>query len=97
MSTELIIIAIILAAFSGIPALWLPRSSPWGQRIATSFMTVSSLIGLTGVGIAFGAAPVTVFTFPWPALGNSLVGVDALSAFFLVPILVVGGLGSIYG
>ncbi len=35
----------------------------------------------------------------WQLLSNRpmLVGVDALSAFFLVPIFLIGGLGSIYG
>jgi hydrogenase-4 component B len=35
--------------------------------------------------------------FPWPAMNNSILGMDALSAFFLIPIFLMGGLGSIYG
>jgi len=41
--------------------------------------------------------PSQTLRFPWPAAGNSIVGIDSLSAFFLVPIFLMGGLGSIYG
>jgi hydrogenase-4 component B len=30
-------------------------------------------------------------------MGNSVIGIDSLSAFFLVPVFLMGGLGSIYG
>lgn len=97
MSLTLIMIATVLAAASGLPGLCLARSSVWGQRIAVAAMSVAAIVGLTGAGAGLfgGANPAS--SFPWPAAGNSIVGMDALSAFFLVPIFLMGGLGSVYG
>jgi hydrogenase-4 component B len=96
-----IIIAIFLAAISGLPGLFLSRKSVWGQRIAAGIMTGSAVVGLGGVGSGWGVDPSRIISisksFPWPAMGNSVIGLDALSAFFLVPVFLMGGLGSIYG
>ncbi len=96
-SLNLVMLAILLSAFSGLPGLFFARASSWGQRIAVGFMGGSALAGLTGAGLALHGAPVASSGFPWPAIGGALVGVDALSAFFLVPILLMGFLGSVYG
>lgn len=86
-----------LAALSGLPGLFLARSSVWGERSAAAFMAVAALAGLTGAaGGLCGNSGATSF-FPWPAAGNGLVGLDPLSAFFLVPVFVMGGLGPLYG
>ena len=97
MSLDLIIVAIILAAASGLPGLCLPRKTVWGQRIAAGMMSGSSLLGLVGASLAMAIDQSRTVSFPWPAMGNSLVGIDGLSAFFLVPVFFMGGLGSIYG
>lgn len=98
MSFELIIIAILLAAVSGLPGLLLARASVLAQRIAVALMVGSSLAGLAGALaglLCAGACPQA--SFPWPSVGNSIIGVDPLSAFFLVPVFLMGGLGSVYG
>lgn len=60
-------------------------------------MIAGAVLGITVAWpILFRDQNVWTF-FPWPAAGNSVLGVDALSAFFLVPVFLVGGLGSIYG
>lgn len=97
MSLDLIIIAILLAAISGLGGTCLPRRTVWGQRIAALMMSGSSILGLIGASLAFGADQSRTFLFPWPAMGNSIVGIDSLSAFFLVPVFLMGGLGSLYG
>jgi formate hydrogenlyase subunit 3/multisubunit Na+/H+ antiporter MnhD subunit len=52
---------------------------------------------LAGAGAGlFGAGGVPV-ALPWPAVGDSLVALDPLSAFFLVPVFLVGALASVYG
>ena len=97
MFLDLILFAIVLAAVSGLPGLFLARSSVWGERIAAAFMGIAALAGLTGaVGGMCGNGVPTRF-LPWPSIGNGLVGLDPLSAFFLVPVFVMGGLGPIYG
>ncbi|MCX7024240.1 MAG: proton-conducting transporter membrane subunit [Spirochaetes bacterium] len=97
MPVNLNAIAIVLMATSGIPGLFMPRASAWGQRIATCMVCLGVLAGLTGVGIGFIHPDCTIYILPWQASRGALVGIDALSAFFMVPILVMGGLGSIYG
>lgn len=97
MFLHLIIIAILFAATSGLAGICLPQRTTWGQRIAVLMMSGSSLLGLVGGGMLLGVHPSQTLIFPWPAMGNSVVGVDSLSAFFLLPIFLMGGLGSIYG
>lgn len=97
MSVNLILLAIGLAAASGSLGLCFVRSSVWGQRVAVGIMVGSAITGLIGAGWALRGAPFSTSSFPWSAAGDSIVGLDALSAFFLVPIFLMGGLGSIYG
>ncbi|MHC1701935.1 MAG: proton-conducting transporter membrane subunit [Humidesulfovibrio sp.] len=103
MALNLILIAIALAAGSGLPGLALPRASLAGQRIAAGLMCLAALAGLAGAlavltGLAgLAAGGLQAAAFPWPAMGNGFVGLDALSAFFLVPVFLMGALGSLYG
>jgi hydrogenase-4 component B len=96
-SLNLILLSMLLSAIAGVPGLLMSRFAPGGQRIAVGFMIGAALAGLAGTGMALAGAPLTELDFPWLAAGSGLVGVDALSAFFLVPILVIGLSGSIYG
>ncbi|NLF22389.1 MAG: hydrogenase [Lentisphaerae bacterium] len=75
----------------------MPRSSVWGERIAAACMAVAAVAGLAGVVGGLRGAGGAACGFPWPAAGNGVVGLDALSAFFLAPILLVGGIGPLYG
>ena len=97
MSLLLIFIALILAAVSGIPVLVLSRQSKYSQLVALGLNCCSAGCGVTGAGLALCAGQNSTSDFPWPALGNTVIGIDALSAFFLVPIFLMGALGSIYG
>lgn len=97
MSSELIITAIVIAAGSGIPALFIPRGNAAGQRIAAGLMVLSGFAGLAGAWSGLFDAQPRQFFFPWPAEGNPVMGIDALSSFFLIPIFLAGGLGAVYG
>jgi hydrogenase-4 component B len=97
MSLNLIIIAIVFAAVSGLPGLLLPRTSDWGQRIAAAVMGCGTVVGLAGVWSGLNDNQIMAMLFVWPSAGNSVIGIDALSLFFLVPVFLMGGLGSIYG
>ena len=97
MPLALILVAIALAAASGFPGLYLSRRSVWGQRIAAGLTCSGAILGLAGGALAFGMDSASGLIFPWPSMGSSVVGVDGLSAFFLVPIFLMGGLGSLYG
>lgn len=97
MSLGLILSAMAMIACSGIPGLFIKRSSLWGQRLAAFFMLAGSALGLAGAGAGLFAAPTLLYFFPWPAMGNATIGLDPLSAFFLMPVFLIGGLGSLYG
>lgn len=97
MLLDLIILAILLAAVSGVPGLFLARSSSWGERIAAACLALAGLAGLAGAvgGLCAHCEPARFF--PWPATGNGLLGLDPLSAFFLMPVFLIGALGPLYG
>ena len=97
MTVDLILAAIVLAATSGVPGLFLSRRSPWGQRFAAGIMVGAAMVGLAGVWQGLRADATTGVRFPWPAAGDSLLAVDALSAFFLLPVFLMGALGPMYG
>ena len=97
MSLSFVIIAIFISSASGLVGSCLPRRTAWGQRIAAFMMISSSIFGLVGASLSLSANPSRTLIFPWPAMGNSIIGIDSLSAFFLVPVFLMGGLGSIYG
>jgi hydrogenase-4 component B len=61
-------------------------------------MACAALAGLAGAaGCLCGGSGGPTRLFPWQAAGSGAVGLDALSAFFLVPVFLVGGLGPLYG
>ncbi len=97
MALDLILLAVALAGASGVPGLGLRRDARWGERMAAGLMGLAAVAGLAGAvaGLCRPAGP-SVF-FPWPAAGDTRVGLDPLSAFFLVPVFLMGGLGPLYG
>lgn len=97
MSLALILVAAALAASSGFPSLFMRRGSPAGQRISVVLMAAASGFGLWGAFLGLSGGPSSPLVLPWPAIGDSLLRLDALSAFFMVPVFLVGGLGPIYG
>lgn len=97
MPLTLILIAIAFAAVSGFPGLFFKKTSGTGQVIAFVLMGIGSLTGLAGAGLGLFSIASASFAFPWPAVENTIIGLDPLSAFFLVPVFLTGGLGSLYG
>lgn len=89
--------AIALAALSGAPGLAFSRESRAGERIA-----VVTLALACGGGIAAAAwaliAPTPGLVLHWAVPGGAIaVGIDAISAMFLLQIFVIALLGAIYG
>jgi len=83
-------------ACSGAPGL-LRRSGALGQSIATGLNGAGSALGLAGLYLhARSGEPETAFLGLLP-VGSVSFALDALSALFLIPILVISALGSIYG
>ena len=107
-----VLAAVALAAFSGLAGFVLmpllrvaARSAArpgllgkaTDERVAAAFMAAAAVAGLAGAAGGLcgrgGAAAVLL----WPAVGNGQVGLDALGAFFLMPVFLMGALGSVYG
>lgn len=98
MYLDMILIATALAAASGLPGCFAGREAAWGERVAAVMASLGAIIGLAGVtGGLMGGAEASV-SLHLPLAGwNVALALDALSAFFLAPIFLIGGLGSIYG
>lgn len=98
MSLVFILIALTLSALSGMPGVVLGFRSSAGERIAARVMVVAAALGLAGAGLSLAGAPAATLVLPsWFMGGDLAVMVDPLSAIFLVPVFLMGGLGAIYG
>lgn len=97
-SIEMILCGVVLSALSGLPALLMPSRSRVGQTVAAVLNLIGCAAGLMGVREFFSNGSVGTMGFPTPISGLEFtVALDGLSAFFLVPVLLVCGLASIYG
>jgi hydrogenase-4 component B len=96
-SAWLVVAAIGLAAASGVPGLFLPRGGRAGERLAAVLLALAGSLGVAG-GLWSLLGHPSGLDAPWAVPGGRLrLGVDALSAIFVVPIALVSGLGAIYG
>jgi hydrogenase-4 component B len=98
MGIELLLVAVICTALGGVPGLLTGRRAPLGEYIATSLHLLAALIGFTALIIQLSDGGTSQIDFAWSLpLGRFSVGIDDLSAIFLVPMLLIPALGSIYG
>lgn len=95
-SVDLISASILLFALSGIPGLFMRPLSSLSVKLNVILVLLASSIGFTGIIFCFINPDPSLYLSPWPAVGGGLVGVDAISAFFLCPVFLVGALGSVY-
>ncbi|MGB8931905.1 MAG: proton-conducting transporter membrane subunit, partial [Anaeromyxobacteraceae bacterium] len=97
MSAPLILASILLTSLSGGAALALRGRPAAAQRLATALLVAGALLGIAGALPALGGSAAT-FSGRWQTPGGSLsIRIDSLSALFLLPILALPALGSIYG
>lgn len=98
MTEVLVLVAAALLASSGVPGLVLPRRSGAGEALSVAFAVAGAALGLFAAAQVLAVGPGPGLDLPWSLPGGRLrVQVDALSAFFLVPIFLMAGLGSVYG
>jgi formate hydrogenlyase subunit 3/multisubunit Na+/H+ antiporter MnhD subunit len=91
----LVLVGAVLFAVSGLPALLVRGSA--GERAGALIAVVGALLGLRGVVATLAAGDVAA-TVGWPLPGASFaLGVDGLSALFLVPIFLIPGLAAVFG
>jgi hydrogenase-4 component B len=94
-----ILISIVLAALSGCVGLMFSRRSLAGQWLTTLIVVAGCFCGLWQLAqFCFLGLTAPVVRFASPIEGvDAALGLDSLSAIFLVPIFLIGMLGSIYG
>ena len=98
MSEQLVLLGIAIAAVSGVPGLFVSRSSNVGQWLSVLLAAIASGCGLSGVGLFWMTGESSPIVRPWAIPGGEFhVAMDGLSAMFLVPIFLISVLGGVYG
>ena len=93
-----LLLAIALIAVSGVPGVFLGRTTLDGQWMATLLLVLGSALGLVSVGWFWASGQNQAIELPWPLPNAEFkLAIDGLSAIFLVPILLIAMLGSVYG
>jgi hydrogenase-4 component B len=93
----LLIGASITAAFSGVPLLMRLVNPTFGQRFATLAIVAAAVGGLVGAVMTLLCRQHVTYRLAWPfPFGPAECGVDPLTAFFALPILIVAACCSIY-
>ena len=93
-----LLFAMVLQVVGGLVALLLSRSPRAATAIGAGTAVLGCLLGI-------GPAAAVLLGRPWPAVrwnwdeahGSFSVAVDPLSAFFLLPVLVLSALAAVYG
>lgn len=86
-----------LCAAGGVPGLFLPPGRA-ARRLATAGSVAGGLVGLAGALVAAVTGRVESLIRPWPLpMAAFHVGLDALSALFLLPLFLVSGLAAVSG
>lgn len=89
-------LAIILAG--GMASLALGRFSPWAGRVGSIGVFVGCLMGLAPAMDVILTGAVMSWSMEWRMpYGSFSCRIDALSAFFLIPIFLVSGVSALYG
>jgi hydrogenase-4 component B len=90
--------ALFLVAASGVPGLFIAKTSSDGQRIAHRMLSAGCITGLAAaIASLFARHPIS-FRAPWPIPGGELYFfVDAIAALFLIQIFLISMMGSTYG
>lgn len=97
-SDQLVLVGSAIAAFSGVPAFFLRGGVLLGQGLATLLLLLGGMCGLCGVARFLATGDGGGLVIPAPIEGvNFTLGLDAISAVFLLPVFIISMLGSIYG
>jgi len=97
MSAALALVAVVLAAVSGLPGLVLPRDHVAADRSAALLLALAALCAVAATVSLVPSVPEQTLALPWLVLGERVeVGLDGLSAFFLLPTLGISSVASLY-
>lgn len=91
----LYLVAVLLAALSGVPGLFLKRR---GGEVAAGLMACSALLGIGASLVVLLGTHVETFRLPGLPLGSpGLLVLDPIAAWFLLPVLLLSACGAWYG
>ncbi|HEX5051122.1 MAG TPA: proton-conducting transporter membrane subunit [Planctomycetota bacterium] len=86
MNTTLLLLAVVIAALSGVPSLWPSRRGEAAQSIATAMLLLATALGAAAAIAVLGGGAGRSLHLPLnPLLPELTFGLDALSAVFLLP------------
>src|SRR5919198_1483001 len=93
-----VLLAIGVLVLSGCLALLTQKSASWATGCGVSGVVIGSVIGLIpSVPVLLGAPSLSLHVAWDVPYGAFFVGLDALSAFFLLPIFLLSALAAVYG
>ncbi|HEY4743477.1 MAG TPA: proton-conducting transporter membrane subunit, partial [Desulfuromonadaceae bacterium] len=96
---DLALMAALFCALSGVPALVSRMPLFTGRRIACGFIALGTLAGLAAAArMLLGEGPPETVEMAWRLpIATLAFRLDPLSAFFLIPVLIVAGCTALYG
>jgi hydrogenase-4 component B len=93
-----VLAAAACAGVSGVPAVFAGRKQGLGQACSATLMVAASVSGLAAAGWILAGGSALSWSGVWSVPGGSFaMGMDVLSAWFLVPVFLIPGLGAIFG
>ncbi|HPZ98511.1 MAG TPA: proton-conducting transporter membrane subunit [Phycisphaerae bacterium] len=98
MNITLVLAGAGIAAAGGLAALVVADRPRWASRLGGCSAAIGCGMALIPVIGVLAGDRITSFSMPWPVpFGSFTIGLDTLSAFFLLPILLLCGLAAVYG
>lgn len=94
---SLVLAAVLVLLAGGLLALAASRAPTLATLLGAGAAVVGGGLGLAGALTALGGSDASTLSLPWGGYGSLSLGLDALSAFFLLPILGLSMLAAIYG
>jgi hydrogenase-4 component B len=95
---SLLLAALVVLVFGAVAAAALSSWPRAASRTGVAASVLASVVGLVFAAKALFAVPATPIGIGWQIPGGGIVlGSDALSAFFLVPVFGLGGVGALFG
>ena len=95
--TTLLFLAFALQAVSGLPMLVSPRPYAARQKLSATLMALGSLAGISGALLALITPIHQTYIIEWGLpFGPAMIGIDPLSAIFLLAIFIVTGCSAVY-
>jgi hydrogenase-4 component B len=92
-----LVCAVMLFAVSGVPSACAGKAFSGGDKIAAAMSVAACALGLAAAFATLTLGTTVSFNLSGPVGGQALhFHLDPLSAFFLVPIFLIGALGSVY-